>query len=423
MRRARGVRAPLAALCPILAALGLPACAREPAPSLDAIAEGYVRVALQLAQHNPDLVDDWRGPIEWRPGLRVPVASLMARVDALQRDLNRVDARNSSPEALRRAYLRRQVAGLRFAAWRLLGEGPKPLREEAAAFLSLAATPGHHESVDRARSALARELAGSGTLAERYAAFKRRFIVPRGRRDAVMREALAACREATRAVVALPADEHVEFRFVSGLPWDGRTRYLGGHRTRIEINADAPLDVPRALHLACHEGYPGHHVQHVWIDDHVVRGRGWQEANLSPGFGWHVLMAEGAADAGADLAFPAPARAAVYRDRLFPAAGLPGGDEERLVRVDEHARALAPVIVDVASAYLDARVTQADAIARLRDEALVTNPEGLLAFAERRRSLVFAYAEGGAYVRSLLARDDLRGLYEMVERTGLSHPN
>ena len=39
--------------------------APPPAMTLDTVAEGYVRVALQLAQHDPILVEVWRGPESW----------------------------------------------------------------------------------------------------------------------------------------------------------------------------------------------------------------------------------------------------------------------------------------------------------------------------------------------------------------------
>ena len=55
----------------LLAALTVSGCAPPPV-AIDAIAEGYVRVSLQLAQHDPSLVEDWRGPDSWRPGPREP---------------------------------------------------------------------------------------------------------------------------------------------------------------------------------------------------------------------------------------------------------------------------------------------------------------------------------------------------------------
>ena len=43
-----------------------------------------------------------------------------------------------------------------------------------------------------------------------------------------------------------------------------------------------------------------------------MSARGWQEYALVPGFGPDLVLAEGAAEAGADLAMPYERRVAVY---------------------------------------------------------------------------------------------------------------
>ena len=59
------------------------------------------------------------------------------------------------------------------------------------------------------------------------------------------------------------------------------------------------------------------------IDDELAGRRGWHEFELTPAFGRHLLVTEGAAEAGADMAFPFEPRVALYRDVLLPIAGLP----------------------------------------------------------------------------------------------------
>ena len=101
----------------------------------------------------------------------------------------------------------------------------------------------------RAREALEVELPGTGTLAERVSAFRRRFVVPEARRETVMRLALDQCRAAPAPSMPLPADESIDLAFVAGLPWDAHARYIGRHQTLIEVNAAGRLIslVPCAL--------------------------------------------------------------------------------------------------------------------------------------------------------------------------------
>src|SRR5436190_907879 len=66
-------------------------------------------------------------------------------------------------------------------------------------------------------------------------------------------------RSATAARIRLPPSERVDVSYVRDLAWSAFTRYEGGFRSTIRINAALPLTVDRAVDLACHEAYPGHH--------------------------------------------------------------------------------------------------------------------------------------------------------------------
>ena len=87
-------------------------------------------------------------------------------------------------------------------------------------------------------------------------------------------------------------DERVASCFASGIAWDAFARYAGNHVTDLEINDDATLDVSRAFRLACHEGYPGHHIQHLLID-RVYDERQWPELLLTPGLALTCCSSKG----------------------------------------------------------------------------------------------------------------------------------
>ena len=334
-------------------------------------------------------------------------------IDALTVESERAVLGTTGAPRARATHLHAQLKALSLAARRLLGES-MPFDAEATLGLGVNAARADLEQVVRARDALEQELPGTGTLAERVSAFRRRFVVPEARRETVMRLALEQCRDATAAAMPLPADESIDLAFVAGLPWDAHARYLGGHRTRIEVNAGRPLDLARALRLACHEGYAGHHAQYIWTADELVTARGWQEYALVPGFGPDLVLAEGAAEAGADLAMPYERRVAVYRDHLAPAAGLRTTDVDRLARVEVHLTAIEQLIGDIARDYLDNQIHTSDAIDRLSREALVADPEGFVMFIERRRTRVLAYAAGRRAVLHDLGNRRLAGMRDLL---------
>jgi hypothetical protein len=389
------------------------ACSGAP-PSLDTIGERYVRAALQLAQHDPDLVEAWRGSESLIPGPRVPVAAIAADIAQLRRaiDQHANDVGSAAGKA-RIDYLDAQLRGLHFAAGRLLGTSAG-LDDQARDEFAVAFGQPDADAVQRALADIDRLLPGPGRAIDKITALRRRLTIPEGRKAAVMQLALDACRDAVASAIDLPTDDTVTIRFHKNLPWDAFARYHGDHRTTIEVNDDGPLDVSRALRLACHEGYAGHHVQHLLID-RVFAERHWPELQLTPGFGRHLLLLEGAAEAGSELAFPPGRRAALYRDRLFPAASLDAADIDALVRIEDLLPSLLPVVTEVARQYLDSRITAEHATERLSSEALIGNPQATLAFIERRRARALVYGEGRRVIYSMMASRNLQGLRALFQ--------
>ncbi len=392
----------------LLLGLAVTACAGRPATTLDAVAEGYVRVALQVAQHDPSLVESWRGPDGWRPGPRVPVAGLLDRIDGLRRDLEGLPPAGA-PRA-RHDYLAGQLRALHFATRRLMGAAAT-LDDQARDEFGVSFGRVEPARVAELHEAINQALAGPGPLAARVAAFKARTAVPAARRQAVMEAALAACRRASGAAVPLPATERATISFSHGLGWDGYARYLGGNRTDIAINGDGVLDLSRAVRLACHEGYPGHHVQYLLLDELA-----WPELELTPAFGPHLLYAEGAAEVGADLAFSIGERVTLLRGELLPLAGLSADLAGTMVRVESLVGELVPVVTDVARQYLDGSLPRETALDRLRSEALLANPDGVLALIEKRRARALVYAEGRRLVYARMDTASLPALKTLFTR-------
>jgi hypothetical protein len=368
----------------LLAAFATAGCAPN-APGVDAIAERYVRATLQLAQHDPTLVEGWRGPARFKPGPRGPVAEVAREIERLNREIDLAAADiESGREYARVRYLQGQLRGLRFAAERQLGRA-KSIDDQAREEFGVTFARFDVAAVQRAHHALRDALPGAGSLKDRLAALRDQTVVPAARRQEVLSAALDSCRRATTAVVQLPPGESVAWMLGDPLLFDAFARYRGDNRTEIEISG-GPLDSARAHRIACHEGYPGHHVQHLLIDQ-LYGERQWPELILTPAFGPHLLYLEGAAEVGADLV-------------------LSQSPVERLLQ-DLH-----PVITDVARNYLDGSLTHERALERLADEALITNPSGMLAFIEQRRARALVYVEGRRLVYEHLKTRDLKGLYD-----------
>ena len=115
--------------------------------------------------------------------------------------------------------------------------------------------------------------------------------------------------------------ESFTVEYVTNKPWSGYNWYQGKYRSVIQVNTDLPIYIDRAIDLACHEGYPGHHVYNALLEQHLVRERGWVEFSVYALFSPQSLIAEGTANYGIEVAFPGRGTHGVRARRALPAGG------------------------------------------------------------------------------------------------------
>jgi hypothetical protein len=174
----------------------------------------------------------------------------------------------------------------------------------------------------------------------------------------------------------------------------------------IQINTDLPITIDRAIDLAAHEGYPGHHVYNVLLERHLVRDRGWVEYSVYPLFSPQSLIAEGSANFGIRVAFPGEERTAFERDVLYPLAGLDASRAEEYAAVLSLEEELSYAGNEAARRYLDGAIDSIAAAAWLSQYALYP-PERArqrVRFIERYRSYVINYNLGQDLVRRWVER-------------------
>ena len=402
-------------LCCAVFLVGASCRSSSPGPSaegrLDSVARRYVVLGLSLGRHDANYVDAYYGPDSLREASErdsLSVAEVRAGAESLIAVLDQGGATyDDSLVAMRHRYLRVQL-GAMVARARMLGGERFTFDEEAKALYD-AVPPRYPEAhFDSLLGRLDSLLPGPRPLAERYQSFRDRLMIPAGRVDTVFKTAIAACRARTLDHLALPPGERFDLEYVKGTSWNAYNWYKGGYRSLIQVNLDFPIPLDRAIDLACHEGYPGHHVYNALLEQALVRGRGWVEFSMYPLFSPQSLIAEGSANFGIDMAFPAAERVAFERDSLFRLAGLDRSLAERNAAVRQVVERLNYARNEVARRYLDGELDAAGAQAMMRRYWLVS-PEAAaktLRFIDTYRSYVINYNLGR----------DLVGAW--VERTG-----
>ena len=373
---------------------------------MNALAERYVRLVLAVGQHDPDYVDAFYGPAEWRAeaeSTKISLAAIDAAAAQLATDLAEAapsldalaDATERELVMLRHEYLTRQLEAVRARVQMLMGR--RLTFDEESNALYDAVPPTHTaEEFQAVLAELDTRLAGEGPLLQRYDAFRSRFAIPRERLDAVFKAAIDGCRERTLRHITLPEGESFTVEYVTNKSWSGYNWYQGNYRSLIQVNTDLPIYADRAIDLACHEGYPGHHVYNALLEKHLVRDRGWVEHTVYPLFSPQSLIAEGTANYGIEVAFPREERLAFERSVIFPAAGLdPAGVEEyygALALVER----LSYAGNEAARRYLNGEIDAKAAADWLEQYGLYTRPraEQRVRFMDQYRSYVINYNLG-----------------------------
>jgi hypothetical protein len=225
------------------------------------LATSYIELGLQLGRHIDGLVDAYYGP-----------SALAQRVAAeeLQAPSKLAGDAAELRESTDDRWLHAQLVGLETVARRLTGE-QIPFEDEVELCYGVRPTRAPEDVFEAAHRELDEMLPGTGSLAERYQAWREGDVVPADRLNRFMAGLVAALRARTESLVGLPQDESVELEYVSGEPWSAFNYYLGGLRSRIAINTDIAMTPDFVTGLAAHETYPGHHTEHATKEQTLVR--------------------------------------------------------------------------------------------------------------------------------------------------------
>jgi hypothetical protein len=391
----------------------------DPTEALDSVAERYVKLALNLGKYDRDFVDAWYGPEEWKAEVDatpMPFEKIHPEASALLAEVKKISGGDAMLQ-LRRNYLEQQLKSMigRFA---LLEGKPLTFDEESQAIYDALAPKFKEEHFQALLDELGTALPGDGTVQERYDAFRRQFVIPADKVDAVFRKAVDGCREKTLANIELPEGESFEIEYVTDKPWSGYNWYKGNYKSLIQVNTSLPIYIDRAVDLACHEGYPGHHVYSVLMEKHLVNGRGWKEFTLLPLFSSQSLIAEGTANYGVEMAFPGGERVEWEKANLFPLAGLDASKADKYYEVLALTEKLDYAGNVAAQRYLDGEAGPEAAQEWLVTYALMT-PERAkqrVDFIAKYRSYVINYNHGrdmvAGHIESI-AGDDMAKRWEV----------
>ena len=403
------------------------------ADTMNVIAERHAHLVLALGQHDPDYVDAFYGPAEWKTQaekekktldaigaeatellkkLRVektaPPLVESVKLGGSHAPLRSFDAGDSGDEMikLRREYLQKQISALAARVRILKGEKLKFDDESRALYDAVAPTyPDSH--FDDIIGQLEAKIPGKGPLWERYENWRKPFVIPKEKLDTVFQLAIKQCRARTLAHVALPPNESFSVEYVTNKPWGGYNWYKGNFHSVIQVNTDLPIYIDRAVDLAAHEGYPGHHVYNSLLEKNMVRDRGWVEFSVYALFSPQSLVAEGTANFGRDVAFPTKdERIKFEKEVLFPAAGIDSKRADEYYAVQDLMKQLDYAANEAARRLINGEIDESAAAQWLQKYAVMdpARAQQRVKFIKRYRSYVINYNLGEDMVRRYIEK-------------------
>lgn len=377
-------------------------------PTLNRIAEDYVRLGLAIGQYDADFVDAYYGPDSLKPALAkdavFPKDRFISDANKLLEQLR--SFRNSTKDAVlgkRANWISSQLVAYKRRIKIFSGEyssfdqeakelfGIQPPSFSESYFISLV-------------NQLDKLLPGTGSVNDRFQAMANHFIIPTGKLDTIYKTAIAETRKRTIQHYSLPATENFQLEFVSNKPWSGYNWYQGGYKSLIQFNTDVTAFIEKAIDVASHEGYPGHHVYNTLLEKNLYKDKGWMEISLYPLFSPQSIIAEGSANFGIEMVFPGSDKIKFARHILSPLAGLDTSGLDRYFTALHIRSKLQYVHTEVARRLLDGKMTDEEALRWVMKYGLFNEKDAIRsnAFKKKYRSYVINYTVGQDLVRNYI---------------------
>lgn len=308
----------------------------------ESVGEAYVRLALALDQHLPGYVDAYFGPPAWQEQAKMegprPLPELAQQASRLAVAVANVD----TLAIQRQEFLARHLLAMQ-TSLRLLQAESMPLADEVEALYDVRPTWVEETLFEEAQRRLDDLLPAGDTLRERMALRKQALEVSVEQVQQVLPLIQQHLRQLSRECFPLPEDESLDFTFVQNQPWMAYNWYLGGYRSRIEINTDLPLYINDLADLVAHEAYPGHHTELCLKDSRLVRQAGQVEHSLALLNAPSCAVSEGLATCALTTILPDEEWVAWHAEEIFPRVGLKHLDAQREQMIDQALEQLAGV--------------------------------------------------------------------------------
>lgn len=264
----------------------------------DAWGEEYLHLVLRMEKHFEGFVDAYCGPEIIKTKIdkeeKQPLDKLLSDAEHLYETVPPEDR-------ARRIFLEKQMTGI-ITTIRILQKEEIDYQKQVELFYDIKPKKIPDSKFEKQKKVL-EDILGSKNLFEAVKKWRKSKEIA----GELLREPIAVlhkeCRRRTEKMISLPDGECVDFVLVNDKPWSGYNWYLGGYRSRVEINTDIPTRVTGLPQLVSHESYPGHHTEHSVKEKVLYRDKGFWEACVFVYNTPECLISEGIGNAAFGMIF------------------------------------------------------------------------------------------------------------------------
>jgi len=376
---------------------------------IERLDEEFVRLALVIDEHLPGYVDSYFGPGEWvqeaRQAAKLPLPDLTQRVEQLATNVSQAN----EWEAQRKDFLAHQISAMQMSLRLLAGEHVS-LAEEAQALYDIQPAWKDEAYFIEYQKWLDENLPKGGSLRERLKSWQNSIEIPIEKLRELLPFITHTLREFAHKKFRLPEDESFIVEFVSEQPWMAYNRYLGGYKSRIEINTDIPMQVNGLAVTIAHEGYPGHHTELCMKEAKLIRKMNYHEHLLtlinSP---WSVIT-EGIATSALETLLTDQELEDLYREEILPRAGMTHIDIKTIMEISRAERKMRNLWGNAALLLHDQKKSTAEVVSYFQKYELSTEEEANRAIrfmsGPLDRSYIFTYTAGYDLLEELFSIAD-----------------
>lgn len=247
---------------------------------LDDFTKSYIKLGLRINKHINGYVEHYYGPPEIKKA--IDAEEIVSPRNLLQDCKNIMDQiKNQGFDEKRYRFLEKTLVAIKTILRKLNGDKMPYLKQVENLFDFTPLLIKNDFFYDLASQA--EEIyKGKGTLSDRIKTYALRRMVSSNKIKSLMGEAINIAKNRTKELFPnlLLFKEKILLNEVKDKSWSMYNTYLGNYTSRMDINISKIHYWTSLLNLACHEGYPGHHMESAVRDHLLFRKKGYFETSI-----------------------------------------------------------------------------------------------------------------------------------------------